>query len=45
MKKILIGLAALVVLVIVILVAAPFFIPVETYKQQIAERRRRCPAH
>lgn len=40
MKKILIGLAALVVLVIVILVAAPFFIPVETYKQQIAERTR-----
>ena len=40
MKKIMIGLAALVVTIIVALVAAPFLIPVETYKQQIAERTR-----
>ncbi len=37
MKKIMIGLAALVVIVIVALVATPFLIPIETYKQQIAE--------
>lgn len=37
MKKLAIGLAALVALVIVVLVAAPFFIPVETYKAQIAD--------
>jgi AsmA protein len=40
MKKLLIGLGALLVLLVVILVAAPFFIPVETYKEQIAERTR-----
>ncbi len=40
MKKLLIGLVALVVLVVVILVAAPFFIPVDTYKDQIAQRTR-----
>lgn len=40
MKKLLIGLVALVVLAVVILVAAPFFIPVDTYKDQIAERTR-----
>ena len=37
MKKVLIALTALVVLVVVALLAAPFFIPVETYKTQIAE--------
>lgn len=40
MKKLLIGLLAVVVLVVVVLAAAPFFIPIETYKQQIAERTR-----
>jgi AsmA protein len=40
MKKLLIGLVALVVLAVVVLVAAPFFIPVDTYKDQIAERTR-----
>jgi AsmA protein len=40
MKKLLIGLVALVVLVVVILAAAPFFIPVDTYKDQIAQRTR-----
>lgn len=40
MKKLMIGLAALVIIVIVALVAVPFLIPVETYKQQIAERTR-----
>jgi AsmA protein len=40
MKKILIGLAALVVLIVVVLVAAPFLIPVETYKEQIAQGAR-----
>lgn len=37
MKKLLIGLAALVVIAVAGLVAAPFFIPVETYKEQIAQ--------
>jgi len=40
MKKLVIGLLALVVIVIVALVTVPFLIPVETYKQQIAERTR-----
>ncbi len=40
MKKLLIGLVALVFLAVVILIAAPFFIPVGTYKDQIAERTR-----
>ena len=35
MKKILIGLAVVILLLIVAAVAIPFFIPVETYKQQI----------
>ena len=35
MKKILIGLAVVCALVVVVLVAAPAFIPVETYKRQI----------
>ena len=37
MKKVLIALATLVVLIVVALLAAPFFIPVETYKTQIAQ--------
>ena len=37
MKKVLIALAAVVVLVVVALLAAPFFIPVDTYKSQIAQ--------
>lgn len=37
MKKVLIALAAVVGLVVVALLAAPFFIPVETYKTQIAQ--------
>ncbi len=37
MKKVLIALAAVVVLVVVALLAVPFFIPVETYKTQIAQ--------
>jgi len=37
MKKVLIALAAVVGLVVVVLLAAPFFIPVETYKTQIAQ--------
>jgi AsmA protein len=37
MKKVLIALAAVVALVIVVLLAAPFFIPAETYKTQIAQ--------
>lgn len=40
MKKLLISLGILVVLVIAALVAAPFLIPVETYKQQIASATR-----
>ena len=40
MKRLLIGLVVVVALVLVALVAAPFFIPIETYKQQIAERTR-----
>ncbi|MFQ5774818.1 MAG: AsmA family protein [Kiloniellaceae bacterium] len=40
MKKVLIGLAAAVVLTLVVLIAAPFLIPVETYKEQIAEVAR-----
>jgi AsmA protein len=40
MKRLLIGLVVVVALVIAVLVAAPFFIPVETYKQQIAEHTR-----
>lgn len=40
MKKLLIGLGVLVVLVVAALVAAPFLIPVETYKQQIASATR-----
>jgi AsmA protein len=35
MKKLLIGVAVLIVLVIVVAVAAPFFIPVDTYKNEI----------
>ena len=38
MKKILIGVAALVVLVIVAALVIPFFVPTDTYKQQIAEQ-------
>ena len=38
MKKLAIGLAVLVVIVIAALIAAPFLIPIETFKQQIAER-------
>ncbi|HEX9791150.1 MAG TPA: AsmA family protein [Kiloniellales bacterium] len=37
MKKVLIALAAVVALVIIVLLAAPFFIPAETYKTQIAQ--------
>lgn len=37
MKKVLIALTAIVALVVVVLLAAPFFIPVETYKTQIAQ--------
>jgi len=40
MKKLLIGLGVLVVLAIAALVAAPFLIPVETYKEQIATAAR-----
>ena len=40
MKKLLIGLAVLVVLVIVAVIAAPALIPVDTYKQQIAQAAR-----
>jgi len=40
MKKLLIGLAVLVALVVAALVAAPFLIPVETYKEQIAAATR-----
>jgi len=40
MKKLLIGLGVLVVLVIGALIAAPFLIPVETYKTQIAQATR-----
>jgi AsmA protein len=39
-KKVLIGLAVLVVLVIAAAVIVPFFIPVETYKGQIAQQVR-----
>jgi AsmA protein len=38
MKKILIGIAAVVVLVIVAALVAPFFVPTDTYKQQIAQQ-------
>ena len=40
MKKLLIGLAVIVVLVLAALVAVPYFIPVDTYKQQIAKAAR-----
>jgi len=40
MKKMLIALAAVVVLVVVALLAVPFFIPVETYKAQIMQAAR-----
>lgn len=40
MKKLLIGLGVLVALVIAALIAAPFLIPVETYKEQIAAATR-----
>lgn len=40
MKKLLIGLAVVVVLVLAALVAVPYFIPVDTYKQQIAKAAR-----
>lgn len=38
MKKILIGLGILVLVVLVIAVAAPFFIPVDTFKNQLEQR-------
>lgn len=38
MKKILIGIAALVVLVIVAALVVPFFVPTDTYKNQIAQQ-------
>ena len=37
MKKLLIGLVALVLLVVVAAIALPFFIPVESYKPKIAD--------
>ena len=40
MKKLLIGLAVIIVLVIVAVIAAPALIPVETYKEQIAQAAR-----
>ena len=38
MKKILIGIAAVVVLLIVAALVVPFFVPTDTYKQQIAQQ-------
>lgn len=38
MKKLLIGLGVLILIVLVVAIAAPFFIPVETYKNQIEQR-------
>src|SRR3954452_1595097 len=38
MKKIAIGLGALVVLVVVILLVAPFLIPLDTYKAKLVEQ-------
>jgi AsmA protein len=38
MKKLLIGIAVVIVLLIVAAVAVPFFIPVDTYKQQLVAR-------
>jgi AsmA protein len=38
MKKLLIGLVALVVVVVAIAVAVPFFVPVDTYKEQLVTR-------
>lgn len=43
MKKLLIGLAVLVVVLLVVAVVAPFVIPVETYKAKIADARARRP--
>ncbi|RMD61000.1 MAG: AsmA family protein, partial [Alphaproteobacteria bacterium] len=37
MKKVLIGVGAVIVLVVVVLVAAPFFIPVDVYRQQVVD--------
>jgi hypothetical protein len=46
MKKLLIGIAGLVLLLVAVIAAAPFvlpaLIPVETYKQQIAEGARQA---
>lgn len=42
MKKLLIALAAVLALILVILVVAPFLIPTETYKAQIAEAARQA---
>jgi len=38
MKKLLIGLAVLIVLVVAAIIAVPFFIPVDTYKAQLVAR-------
>ncbi len=38
MKKLLIGLVAIVVLIVVVAIAAPFFVPVDTYKNQLIAR-------
>lgn len=38
MKKLLIGVVAVVVLIVVVAVAAPFFVPVDTYKDQLISR-------
>src|SRR5579883_3036755 len=38
MKKLLIGLAVLIVLVVAVIIAVPFFIPVDTYKAQLVAR-------
>lgn len=38
MKKVLIGIAAVVVLLIVAALVVPFFVPTDTYKQQIAQQ-------
>jgi AsmA protein len=38
MKKLLIGLGVLILIVLVVVIAAPFFIPAETFKSQIEQR-------
>jgi AsmA protein len=38
MKKLLIGVVAIVVLIVVVAVAVPFFVPVDTYKDRFVER-------